>query len=642
MNQRPDTPMLDQVQTPADLKRFNDEELKCLADELRNETISAVSETGGHLGAGLGVIELTVALHNVFDAPKDKIIWDVSHQAYPHKILTGRRDRIRTLRQKNGLSGFTKRSESEYDPFGAAHSSTSISAALGFKVAHDLGGNCKAGLGDAIAVIGDGAMSAGMAYEAMNHAGHLGKRLVVVLNDNEMSIAPPVGALSSYLSQLYAGAPFQDLKAAAKGAISFLPEPFRDGAKRAKDLLKGMAVGGTMFEALGFSYIGPIDGHDLDQLLPVLRTVKQRATGPILLHIITKKGRGFAPAENAHDKGHATAQFDLVTGKQEKGTSNAISYTAAFSNALVSIASNDNKICAVTAAMPDGTGLKIFSERYPSRCFDVGIAEQHAVTFSAALAAGGMKPFCAIYSTFLQRGYDQVVHDVAIQRLPVRFAIDRAGLVGADGATHAGSFDISFLTNLPGFVVMAPADEAELVHMVKTAAEYNEGPIAFRYPRGEGVGVELPNAADILEIGKGRIINNGSKVAILCFGTRLKEVLKASELLRPMGFDITVADARFAKPLDHDLIELLCSEHEVLITVEEGAIGGFGSHVAQYAAERGLLDNGIKFRSMFLPDIFIDQASQSDMYNVAELNSEHIVNKVLETIGISKINTKLA
>ena len=642
MNQRPDTPMLDQVQTPADLKRFNDEELKCLADELRNETISAVSETGGHLGAGLGVIELSVALHNVFDAPKDKIIWDVSHQAYPHKILTGRRDRIRTLRQKNGLSGFTKRSESEYDPFGAAHSSTSISAALGFKVAHDLGGNCKAGLGDAIAVIGDGAMSAGMAYEAMNHAGHLGKRLVVVLNDNEMSIAPPVGALSSYLSQLYAGAPFQDLKAAAKGAISFLPEPFRDGAKRAKDLLKGMAVGGTMFEALGFSYIGPIDGHDLDQLLPVLRTVKQRATGPILLHIITKKGRGFAPAENAHDKGHATAQFDLVTGKQEKGTSNAISYTAAFSNALVSLASNDNKICAVTAAMPDGTGLKIFSERYPSRCFDVGIAEQHAVTFSAALAAGGMKPFCAIYSTFLQRGYDQVVHDVAIQRLPVRFAIDRAGLVGADGATHAGSFDISFLTNLPEFVVMAPADEAELVHMVKTAAEYNEGPIAFRYPRGEGVGVELPNAADILEIGKGRIINNGSKVAILCFGARLKEVLKASELLRPMGFDITVADARFAKPLDQDLIELLCSEHEVLITVEEGAIGGFGSHVAQYAAERGLLDNGLKFRSMFLPDIFIDQATQSDMYNVAELNSEHIVNKVLETIGISKINTKLA
>ncbi|NCV17368.1 MAG: 1-deoxy-D-xylulose-5-phosphate synthase [Rhodobacterales bacterium] len=574
MSQRPNTPMLDQVQIPADLKRFTDQELKFLADELRKETISAVSETGGHLGAGLGVIELSVALHNVFDAPKDKIIWDVSHQAYPHKILTGRRDRIRTLRQKNGLSGFTKRSESEYDSFGAGHSSTSISAALGFAVAHDLGGNCISGLGDAIAVIGDGAMSAGMAYEAMNHAGHLGKRLIVILNDNEMSIAPPVGALSSYLSQLYAGAPFQDLKAAAKGAISFLPEPF--------------------------------------------------------------------PAENADDKGHATAQFDLVTGKQDKGKSNAISYTSAFSNALLDLASKDNKICAITAAMPDGTGLKLFSERYPSRCFDVGIAEQHAVTFSAALAAGGMKPFCAIYSTFLQRGYDQVVHDVAIQRLPVRFAIDRAGLVGADGATHAGSFDISFLANLPGFVVMAPSDEAELIHMVQTAAEYSEGPIAFRYPRGEGVGVELPNAGDLLEIGKGRVINNGNKVAILSFGTRLKEVLKASELLRPMGFDITVADARFAKPLDYDLIQLLCSEHEVIITVEEGAVGGFGSHVAQHIAEKGFLDRGLKFRSMFLPDVFIDQASQSDMYNVAEMNSEHIVNKVLATLGISKINSKLA
>ena len=642
MSQRPDTPILDQVQTPADLKRFSDEELKLLADELRKETISAVSETGGHLGAGLGVIELSVALHTIFDAPKDKIIWDVSHQAYPHKILTGRRDRIRTLRQKNGLSGFTKRSESEYDAFGAAHSSTSISAALGFSVARDLGGNCETGLGDAIAVIGDGAMSAGMAYEAMNHAGHLGKRLIVVLNDNEMSIAPPVGALSSYLSQLYAGAPFQDLKAAAKGAISFLPEPFRDGAKRAKDLLKGMAVGGTMFEALGFSYLGPIDGHDLDQLLPILRTVKQRANGPILIHVITKKGRGFAPAENAQDKGHATAQFDLVTGKQDKGKPNAISYTAAFSKTLLNLASKDNKICAVTAAMPDGTGLKLFSERYPSRCFDVGIAEQHAVTFAAALAAGGMKPFCAIYSTFLQRGYDQVVHDVAIQRLPVRFAIDRAGLVGSDGATHAGSFDISFLTNLPGFVVMAPSDEAELVHMVKTAAEYNEGPIAFRYPRGEGVGVELPNSGDLLDIGKGRIINDGNKVAVLSFGTRLKDVLKASEILKPMGFDITVADARFAKPLDNDLIELLCSEHEALITIEEGAIGGFGSHVAQYIAEKGFFDNGLKFRSMFLPDIFIDQASQSDMYQVAEMNSENIVNKVLATLGVSKLSTKLA
>ena len=640
MSQRPDTPILDQVETPADLKRFSDEELTLLADELRKETISAVSETGGHLGAGLGVIELSVALHTIFDAPKDKIIWDVSHQAYPHKILTGRRDRIRTLRQKNGLSGFTKRSESEYDAFGAAHSSTSISAALGFSVARDLGGNCETGLGDAIAVIGDGAMSAGMAYEAMNHAGHLGKRLIVVLNDNEMSIAPPVGALSSYLSQLYAGAPFQDLKAAAKGAISFLPEPFRDGAKRAKDLLKGMAVGGTMFEALGFSYLGPIDGHDLDQLLPILRTVKQRANGPILIHVITKKGRGFAPAENAQDKGHATAQFDLVTGKQDKGKPNAISYTAAFSKTLLNLASKDNKICAVTAAMPDGTGLKLFSERYPSRCFDVGIAEQHAVTFAAALAAGGMKPFCAIYSTFLQRGYDQVVHDVAIQRLPVRFAIDRAGLVGSDGATHAGSFDISFLTNLPGFVVMAPSDEAELVHMVKTAAEYNEGPIAFRYPRGEGVGVELPNSGDLLDIGKGRIINNGNKVAVLCFGTRLKDVLKASEILKPMGFDITVADARFAKPLDNDLIELLCSEHEALITIEEGAIGGFGSHVAQYIAEKGFFDNGLKFRSMFLPDIFIDQDTPEKMYKIAGLDSLSIANKVEETLNSNIILAK--
>ena len=637
MNQRPDTPMLDQVQTPADLKRFNDEELKCLVNELRNETISAVSETGGHLGAGLGVIELSVALHNVFDAPKDKIIWDVSHQAYPHKILTGRRDRIRTLRQKNGLSGFTKRSESEYDPFGAAHSSTSISAALGFKVAHDLGGNCKAGLGDAIAVIGDGAMSAGMAYEAMNHAGHLGKRLVVVLNDNEMSIAPPVGALSSYLSQLYAGAPFQDLKAAAKGAISFLPEPFRDGAKRAKDLLKGMAVGGTMFEALGFSYIGPIDGHDLDQLLPVLRTVKQRATGPILLHIITKKGRGFAPAENAHDKGHATAQFDLVTGKQEKGTSNAISYTAAFSNALVSLASNDNKICAVTAAMPDGTGLKIFSDRYPSRCFDVGIAEQHAVTFSAALAAGGMKPFCAIYSTFLQRGYDQVVHDVALQNLPVRFAIDRAGLVGADGPTHAGSFDIAFLSNLPNMVVMAAADEAELVHMVATAVDYSDGPIAFRYPRGNGVGCDLPLIGKPLEIGKGKIVATGNSIALLSFGTRLSEVLKASESLKLKGIEPTIVDARFAKPLDEKLIISLVESHEAIITIEEGSIGGFGSHVQQFLSKNSVFDKGFKFRSMVLPDVFIDQSSPEDMYQQAGLNASDIEGLVLSLLGLESL-----
>ncbi len=492
MSDRPQTPLLDRVQGPADLKHFSDAELEQLAEELRAETIAAVSETGGHLGAGLGVIELTVALHAIFDTPRDKIIWDVSHQSYPHKILTGRRDRIRTLRQKDGLSGFTKRAESPYDPFGAAHSSTSISAALGFAVARDLGGASETGHGDAIAVIGDGAMSAGMAFEALNNAGHLGKRLIVILNDNEMSIAPPTGALSSYLSRLYAEAPFQDLKAAAKGAVSMLPEPFREGAKRAKEMLKGMTVGGTLFEELGFSYLGPLDGHDLHQLLPVLRTVRQRATGPILLHVLTKKGKGYSHAEHAPDKGHARAKFDVVTGKQKKAPSNAPSYTKVFAEALLQQAAEDPRICAVTAAMPDGTGLDLFAERYPSRCFDVGIAEQHGVTFSAGLAAAGMKPFCAMYSTFLQRGYDQVVHDVAIQRLPVRFAIDRAGLVGADGATHAGSYDVAYLANLPGFVVMAAADEAELKHMVATAAAHDSGPIAFRYPRGEGMGVEMP------------------------------------------------------------------------------------------------------------------------------------------------------
>ena len=497
MSDRPKTPLLDQIVTPEALRSMRIPQLVQVAQDLRAETISAVSETGGHLGAGLGVVELTVALHAVFDTPKDKIIWDVSHQTYPHKILTGRRDRIRTLRQAGGLSGFTKRSESPYDPFGAAHSSTSISAALGFSVARDLGGACDTGLGHAIAVIGDGAMTGGMAYEAMNHAGHLKKRLIVILNDNEMSIAPPVGALSSYLSQLYAGAPFQDLKDAAKGAVSFLPEPFREGAKRAKDMIKGMAVGGTLFEALGFSYVGPIDGHDMDQLIPVLRTVKDRGTGPVLIHILTKKGKGYAPAEAASDKGHATARFDVVTGKQHKAPSNAPSYTRVFADALLREAAEDHRICAITAAMPDGTGLNLFAERYPSRCFDVGIAEQHGVTFAAALAAGGMKPFCAIYSTFLQRGYDQVVHDVALQNLPVRFAIDRAGLVGADGATHAGSFDIAYMANLPNMVVMAAADEAELTHMVATAAAYDAGPIAFRYPRGEGQGVDVPERGQV-------------------------------------------------------------------------------------------------------------------------------------------------
>jgi len=632
MTERPYTPLLDQVHEPADLNSLSDAELHQLAEELRAETISVVSETGGHLGAGLGVIELTVALHVVFQAPKDKLIWDVSHQSYPHKILTGRRAKMRSLRQKDGISGFTKRSESPYDPFGAAHSSTSISAALGFAVAGDLGGQSETGHGDAIAVIGDGAMSAGMAYEAMNNAGHLKKRLIVILNDNEMSIAPPVGALSTYLSQLYAGAPFQDLKDVAKGAISFLPEPFREGAKRAKDMLKGMAVGGTLFEALGFSYLGPIDGHDLDQLLPILRTVQQRADGPILLHVITKKGRGYGPAEQARDKGHATAKFDVMTGAQQKAASNAPSYTKVFADSLLREAGEDPRICAVTAAMPDGTGLNLFAQRYPSRCFDVGIAEQHGVTFAAGLAAGGMRPFCAMYSTFLQRGYDQIVHDVAIQNLPVRFAIDRAGLVGADGATHAGSFDVAYLSNLPGMVVMAAADEAELVHMVATAAAYDAGPIAFRYPRGDGEGVELPERGTVLEIGKGRHIQAGSRVAILSFGTRLGEVIKAAELLNAQGITPTIADARFAKPLDQALILSLAEGHEAFITVEEGAIGGFGSHVMQLLADHGVFDAGLKFRSMVFPDEFIDQASPTDMYNTAGLNAQHIAEKVMSLL----------
>jgi 1-deoxy-D-xylulose-5-phosphate synthase len=634
MAERPKTPLLDQIDLPSDLNGLSDLQLRTLADELRAETISAVSETGGHLGAGLGVVELTVALHAVFDAPKDKIVWDVSHQTYPHKILTGRRDRIRTLRQKDGLSGFTKRSESPYDCFGAAHSSTSISAALGFAVARDLGGEG----GDAIAVIGDGAMSAGMAYEALNNAGHLKKRLIVILNDNEMSIAPPVGAMSSYLSRLYAGDPFQEFKAAAKGAVSFLPAPLQEGARRAKDMLKHMTVGGTLFEELGFSYLGPIDGHDMEQLLSVLRTVKTRATGPILIHAITKKGKGYA--ENRADRGHATAKFDVVTGEQKKTPSNAPSYTSVFAESLIKHATKDDKIVAVTAAMPDGTGLDRFMSRFASRCFDVGIAEQHAVTFCAGLAAGGMKPFCTIYSTFLQRGYDQIVHDVAIQRLPVRFAIDRAGLVGADGATHAGSFDVAFLTNLPGFVVMAAADEAELTRMVATAVAHDSGPIAFRFPRGEGVGVEIPDDAQPLEIGKGRMIREGSRVAILSFGTRLQEVEKACEALAVKGITPTVADARFAKPLDREMILGLARDHEALITVEEGAVGGFGSHVAQLLAEEGVFDHGLKFRSMVFPDIFIDQAGPREMYEVAGMNAEHIEAKVLDVLGVGVIGKR--
>ena len=636
MADRPLTPLLDRVTLPSDMKALSDAELRQLADELRAETISAVSVTGGHLGAGLGVVELTVALHAVFSAPRDKIIWDVGHQCYPHKILTRRRDRIRTLRTEGGLSGFTKRSESPYDPFGAAHSSTSISAALGFTMAADLGGDP----GDAVAVIGDGSMSAGMAFEAMNNAGHLKKRMFVILNDNEMSIAPPVGALSAYLSRIYAGQPFQELKSAARGVVSLLPEPFQEGARRAKEMLKGMAVGGTLFEELGFSYVGPIDGHDLEQLLPVLRTAHARATGPMLIHVLTKKGKGYGPAENSPDRGHARAKFDVITGEQKKAPSNAPSYTRVFADALIREAEADSRVVAVTAAMPDGTGLDLFGTRFPRRMFDVGIAEQHAVTFSAGLAAGGMKPFCAIYSTFLQRGYDQVVHDVAIQRLPVRFAIDRAGLVGADGATHAGSFDVAFLANLPGMVVMAAADEAELVHMVATAAAHEAGPIAFRYPRGEGVGVEMPARGVPLEIGKGRMIREGGRVALLSFGTRLSEVLKAAEALTARGLPPTVADARFAKPLDRDLILNLARNHEALITIEEGAIGGFGSHVAQLLADEGVLDRGLKYRSMVLPDTFIDHASPEAMYRSAGMDAPQIETKVLQVLGVGVLGQR--
>ena len=638
MTNRPTTPLLDRVTAPADLKRMSDAELRRLADELRAETIWSVSQTGGHFGAGLGVVEMTVAIHAVFDTPRDKLIWDVSHQAYPHKILTGRREQMHTIRQKDGLSGFTKRSESVYDPFGAAHSSTSISAALGFAVARDLGGACDTGHGDAIAVIGDCALSGGMAYEAMNNAGHLGKRLIVILNDNEMSIAPPTGAMSSYLSRLYAGAPIQEFKAAAKSAVSLLPEPFQEGARRAKELLKAATVGGTLFEELGFSYVGPIDGHDMEQLLAVLRTVKARADGPMLIHAITKKGKGYA--EHRPDRGHATAKFDIQTGEQKKAPSNAPSYTKVFAQSLIREAEIDPQIVAVTAAMPDGTGLDLFGARFPARTFDVGIAEQHAVTFCAGMAAGGLKPVCAIYSTFLQRGYDQIVHDVAIQRLPVRFAIDRAGLVGADGATHAGSFDIAFLANLPGFIVMAAADEAELVHMLRTALAYDEGPSAFRFPRGEGVGVDLPERGEVLEIGRGRMIAEGNRVAILNLGTRLKEVREAAEALAQKGITPTIADARFAKPLYRDLILQLARHHEALITIEEGAVGGFGSHVAQLLAEEGVFDMGLKYRSMFLPDTFIDQASPEDMYAVAKMNAADIEAKVLDVLGVARLERR--
>lgn len=633
------TPLLDKVTRPADLKSFSDSELRLLANELRAETIEAVSKTGGHLGAGLGVVELTVALHAVFDTPRDKLIWDVSHQCYPHKILTGRRSAMAGLRMGGGISGFTKRSESPYDPFGAGHSATSISAATGFVMARELGGQPAHGLGDSIAVIGDGSIPAGMAFEGLNHAGDLKKRLFVVLNDNDMSIAPPVGALSGYLSRLYAEAPFQELKSAAKGFAALLPPPLQDGARRAKEMVKSMTVGGTLFEELGFSYVGPIDGHDMEQLLSVFRTVQARATGPVLIHVITKKGKGFASAEGAADRGHARSKFDPATGKTHKSPpANAPSYTSVFAKALVAEAKENPKVVGITAAMPDGTGMDVFAKHFPNRMFDVGMAEQHGVTFSAGLAAGGMVPFCAIYSTFLQRGYDQVVHDVAIQSLPVRFAIDRAGLVGADGPTHAGSFDIAFLSNLPNFVVMAAADEAELMNMVATAASISDRPSAFRFPRGEAVGVDLPERGKVLEIGKGRLIQKGARVALLSLGTRLGEARKAAENLAAKGISPSLADARFAKPLDKELILQLAADHEALITIEEGAVGGFGSHVAQLLADEGVFDSGLKFRAMTLPDRFLAQDSPSAMYHAAGLDAEAIESKVLEVLGIAQIN----
>ena len=626
------TPILDQVELPSDLRQLSDSQLATLARELRAETISVVSETGGHLGSSLGVVELTVALHAVFNTPHDSLIWDVSHQCYPHKILTGRRNKMRTLRQRGGLSGFTKRAESEYDPFGAAHSSTSISAALGFTVARELG----ASVGDAIAVIGDGSISAGMAYEGLNNAGSEGRRLFVILNDNEMSIAPPAGAMSKYLSSLYANNEFYSLTKLAEGLAKNLPSPLQEGARRAKSLITGLASGGTFFEELGFSYLGPINGHELDQLLPVLRAVKARASGPTLIHCVTKKGKGYEPAESSSDKYHGVAKFDIASGAQKKSKPNAPSYTGVFGKELVNQAERDHRIVAVTAAMPSGTGLSLMQETFPERIFDVGIAEQHAVTFAGGMAAGGLKPFCAIYSTFLQRGYDQIVHDIALQGLPVRFAIDRAGLVGADGATHAGSFDIAYLTNLPGFVVMGAADEVELMHMVATAAEYDAGPIAFRYPRGEGEGLELPEIGVPIEIGKGRMIQSGtSGVAVLNFGAHLSEVREAASLLKKSGVSLTIADARFAKPLDSRMIKDLAINHSALITIEEGAIGGFGSHVAQFLMENELLDGDLKFRSMFMKDKFIDQASPKEMYQVAGLDSQDIVEKVLDLLGVS-------
>ncbi|GLU28893.1 1-deoxy-D-xylulose-5-phosphate synthase [Brucella sp. NBRC 12950] len=632
---RPITPLLDKVPTPDALRELPEQDLPKLAEELRAELVDAVSTTGGHLGAGLGVVELTIALHHVFNTPHDRIIWDVGHQAYPHKILTGRRDRIRTLRQENGLSGFTKRAESEYDPFGAAHSSTSISAGLGMAVAADLSGEKR----NVIAVIGDGSMSAGMAYEAMNNAGALDARLIVILNDNDMSIAPPTGAMSAYLARLVSGKTYRSVREAAKQVAKKLPKFLQDKARKSEEFTRAFFTGGTMFEELGFYYVGPIDGHNLDHMLPILKNVRDTQDGPVLIHMVTQKGKGYAPAEAAADKYHGVNKFDVITGKQSKPPANAPSYTKIFGTSLIEEARHDDKIVAVTAAMPTGTGLDLFGEVFPKRVFDVGIAEQHAVTFAAGLASEGYKPFCAIYSTFLQRGYDQVVHDVSIQNLPVRFPIDRAGLVGADGPTHAGSFDTGFLAALPGFVVMAASDEAELRHMVRTAAEYDEGPISFRYPRGDGVGVELPERGSVLEIGKGRIVREGTKVALLSFGTRLQECLGAADELAAAGLSTTVADARFAKPLDHDLIRRLAREHEVLVTIEEGAAGGFAAHVLQFLATDGLLDRGLKVRVLTLPDTYQDHAKPEVMYANAGLDRAGIVHTVFAALGREEIAT---
>jgi len=628
MSDRPSTPLLDTVDTPDDLRKLAPEQLRQLADELRQEMIAAVGVTGGHLGSGLGVVELTVALHHVFDTPRDILIWDVGHQAYPHKILTGRRSRIRTLRQGGGLSGFTKRSESEYDPFGAAHSSTSISAALGFAVANKLSDSP----GKAIAVIGDGAMSAGMAYEAMNNAKQAGNRLIVILNDNDMSIAPPVGALSAYLAQIVSSRPFLSIRELARKVARRFPRPLHSAARKADEFARGMAMGGTLFEELGFYYVGPVNGHDLDHLLPILENVRDMEQGPILVHVVTQKGKGYAPAEAAADKYHAVQKLDVITGTQAKAPPGPPSYTGVFAQALIAEAKRDEKVCAITAAMPSGTGLDKFEKAFPDRTFDVGIAEQHAVTFAAGLAAQGYRPFCAIYSTFLQRAYDQVVHDVAIQNLPVRFAIDRAGLVGADGATHAGSFDVTYLASLPNFVVMAAADEAELVHMVHTCAVHDGGPIAVRYPRGSGTGVALPATPERLAIGKGRIVREGKKVAILSLGTRLAEAEKAADQLDAMGLSATVADLRFAKPLDEALVRKLLATHEVAVTIEEGAIGGLGAHVLTLASDEGLIDAGLKLRTMRLPDRFQDQDKPEKQYEEAGLDADAIVATVLTAL----------